>query len=106
MSPEPSGPVDPIPVIRATRARDFRMPTDRGISMSPEFDPIGGFECPLTVAWVPVFLTDPPRRFATMTAMCRTPQIRIQHAIHTDEGPLGRYRRIVAAPPLDDEVKE
>src|SRR5438445_4152895 len=69
MSPEPSGPVDPIPVIRATRARDFRMPTDRGVAMSPEFDPIGGFERPLTVAWVPVFLTDPPRRFVRMTAI-------------------------------------
>lgn len=105
MSPESGGPVDPIPIIRATRARDFRMPTDRSIAMSPEFDPIGGFERPLTLAWVPVFLTDPPRRFVRMTAMCPVPQVRIEPGIHADEGPFGRYRRIVVAPPPDDGVE-
>src|SRR2546430_3740872 len=105
MSPEPSGPVDPIPIIRAMHARDFRMPTDRGIAMSPEFDSIGGFERPLTVAWVPVFFTDPPRRFVRMTAMCPAPQVRIEPGIHADEGPFGRYRRIVVAPPPDDGVE-
>ena len=105
MSPESGGPVDPIPIIRATRARDFRMPTDRGVAMSPEFDPIGGFECPLTVAWVPVFLTDPPRRFVRMTAMCPAPQVRIEPGIHADEGPFGRHRRIGVAPPPDDGVE-
>ena len=105
MSPESGGPVDPIPIIRATRARDFRMPTDRGVAMSPEFDPIGGFERPLTLAWVPVFLTDPPRRFVRMTAMCPSAQVRIEPGIHADEGPFGRHRRIVVAPPPDDGVE-
>src|SRR5262249_26606502 len=83
----------------------FRMPTDRSIAMSPEFDPIGCFERPLTLAWVPVFLTDPPRRFVRMTALCPAPQVRIEPGIHADEGPFGRYRRIVIAPPPDDGVE-
>lgn len=105
MPPESGGPVDPIPIIRATRARDFRMPTDWRIAMAPEFDPIGCFERPLTLAWVPVFFTDPPRRFVRMTAMCPVPQVCIEPGIHADEGPFGRYRRIVVAPPPDDGVK-
>src|SRR5215831_1325028 len=105
MSPESGGPVDPIPIIRATRARAFRMPTDRRIAMSPEFDPIGCCERPLTRAWVPVFFTDPPRRCARMTAMCPVPQVGIEPGIHADAGPFGRYRRIVVAPPPDEGVE-
>ena len=37
--------------------------------------------------------------------MCPSPQVRIEPGIHTDEGPFGRYRRIVVAPPSDDGVE-
>jgi hypothetical protein len=105
MSTESGCPVDPIPVIRATRARDFRMPTDRRVAMSPQFDPVGRFERPLTFAWVPVLLTDPPRRFVRMTATCPSTQVSIERGIHADEGLFGRHRRIVVAPLPDDGVK-
>ena len=102
MSPESGGPGDPIPVIRATRARDCRLPTDRGVALSPEGDPVACFERPLTFAWVPVLLTDPPRRFVRMTAMCPSTQVRIEPGIHADEGPFGRSRRRGVAPSPDD----
>ena len=37
--------------------------------------------------------------------MCPVPQVCIEPGIHADEGPFGRYRRIVVAPPPDDGVK-
>ena len=37
--------------------------------------------------------------------MCPSTQVRIEPGIHADEGPLGRYRRIVVAPPPDDGVE-
>src|SRR5438874_7909202 len=104
MSPEPSGPGDPSSVIRATRARDCRLPTERGITLSPEFEPLGGCACPLAVAWVPVLLTDPPRRCARMTALCPAPQVRREPGIPADAGPLGRSRRLGVAPPPDAGV--
>ena len=37
--------------------------------------------------------------------MCPSAQVRIEPGIHADEGPFGRHRRIVVAPPPDDRVE-
>ena len=105
MAAQASCPIDPVAVIRATHARDFRIPTNRRVGMTPQPQPVGRFECPLTFPRVPVFFTDPPRRLIRMTATCPAPQVGIKPSIHAGEGPLGRHRRIVDAPALDERIE-
>jgi len=105
MSPVSGGPGDPSPIIRATRARAFRLPTARRIALAPECDPSGGFARPLPLAWVPGLLTDPPRRLVRMTALGPASQVRLAPASQAAEGPVGRSRRIGVAPPPDDGVE-
>ena len=105
MSAQSACPVDPIAIIRATRARDFRIPTDGCGAMLPQLNAVGRFECPLTLARVPVLLTDPPRRFVRMTALCPSTQVGVECSIHANEGLFGSHRRIIVAPSLDDGIE-
>lgn len=105
MSAESGCPVDPIPVLRATRAHDFGIPTDRRVAVSPQFAAGGRFARPLTFAWVPVLLADPPRRFVRMTAPCPATPVGLEHSIPADEGLFGGHRRLVVAPSPDDRVE-
>src|SRR5712692_3588336 len=105
MSAESGGPVNPVAIIGATRARDLRMPTDRGVGVTPQGEPRVGFEGPPAFAEVPVFLADPPRRLGGMTAVCPTTQFGVQQGIHPREGGLGNDRGVVVAPSPDEGVE-
>ncbi len=105
MSAHSAGPGDPVAIIRATRARDFRIPTNRSRAMLPQLDLVRRFEPPLTLAGVPVLLADPPRRFVRMTAACPSTQVRVQRRIHAHESLFGDHRCIVVAPSSDDGVE-
>jgi hypothetical protein len=105
MSAPSARPVDPIAVIRAPCARDLRIPTDRRGAMAFQLHPVRCFACPLPVAWVPVLLADPPRRFVRMTAVCPATQVRVECSIHADEGRFGGHRRIIVAPSPADGME-
>ena len=105
MSAHSACPVDPVAVIRATRARDFRKPTNWGRAMLQQLDLVRRFERPLTLAGVPVFLADPPRRFVRMTAACPSTQVRVKRRIHTHESLFGDHRCIVVTPSSNDGVE-
>lgn len=105
MSAQSACPVDPIAIIRATPARDFRIPTDCSGAVLSQLHAVGRFECPLTLSGVPVFFTDPPRRFVRMTTMCPSTQVRVECLIHADEGLFRGHRCIVVAPSVDDGIE-
>ena len=105
MSAHSACPVDPVAIIRATRARDFRISTNRGRAMFQQLDLVRRFERPLTLAGVPVFLADPPRRFVRMTAACPSTQVRVKRRIHAHESLFGDHRCIVVTPSSNDRVK-
>jgi len=105
MSAPSARPVDPVLVVRATRARDFRVPTDRRGPRPFPRDPVRGFERPWPLAPVPGLLTAPPRRFVRMTTACPAPQVGIECGLQTDEGLFGSPRRLVVPPSSDEGVE-
>src|SRR5262249_19254106 len=85
MPAEPGGPVNPVALIGAAGARDLRLPTDRGVGVTPQGEPRVGFERPAAFAAGPGFLAGPPRRLGGMTAGSPAAQLGVPQGIHPCE---------------------
>ena len=105
MSAESGCPVDPITIIRAACARHLGMASDRRVRVSTQANPLRRFEGPTAFAWVPVFLTDPPRGFVGMTAARPSSQLGKEYRIHPREGGFSHHSGIIVTPALDDGIE-